>query len=86
MCQSYPNVTSLSLSVNSLYLFVGGDKETINAIAKNGDNILGYPITWSSDRTDIATVDNNGQVTAISYGTVIITATCKGKKLRVKYL
>ena len=32
-------------------------------------------VTWSSDNTDVATVDENGVVSAVGVGTVVITAT-----------
>lgn len=34
-----------------------------------------HPVTWSSDRPDIATVDATGMVSALSAGTALITAT-----------
>ena len=33
-------------------------------------------VVWTSNNNDIATVDNTGLVTPISYGTCMITATC----------
>ena len=39
------------------------------------------PITWSSSQENIATVDSNGNVTAISEGTTTITATVEGKSV-----
>jgi len=37
-------------------------------------------VTWSSSNDAVATVDNNGKVTAVSEGTANITATIKGSK------
>lgn len=39
------------------------------------DNASNKTVTWESSNTDIATVDDNGNVTAISTGNVVITAT-----------
>ncbi len=35
---------------------------------------IGTPITWSSDNEQVATVDNNGLVTVLDFGTATITA------------
>lgn len=40
-------------------------------------NANGGTVTWKSSNKNIATVDNNGLVTGVSEGTVIITATVK---------
>lgn len=37
-------------------------------------------VTWSSSDSKVATVDNNGKVTAVSPGSAVITATASGKK------
>ena len=39
------------------------------------ENALNKAVTWSSSKTDVATVDNTGKVTAVSAGLVTITAT-----------
>jgi hypothetical protein len=53
-----------------------GESMTITATPKgaNGE-VLDRDITWSSDDEDVATVDENGKVTAVGAGTVHITAT-----------
>lgn len=39
-----------------------------------------YPdVTWSSDNTSVATIDQKGRVTAVAVGTAVITATADGK-------
>ena len=41
---------------------------------------LDKTITWSSDNTDVATVDSSGNVKAVSLGSAVITAEIGGKK------
>ncbi|MCY6482842.1 Ig-like domain-containing protein [Clostridium aestuarii] len=57
-----------------------GNKLKLNAKAKNGvgEVILGKEFKWSSSKKDIAVInENTGEVTAVSSGTVIITAKLK---------
>lgn len=58
---------------------VGGDTITLSATAKNTDDTANTTakITWSSDASTIASVDENGVVTAVAEGTAVITATAK---------
>ncbi len=39
-------------------------------------------VTWKSDKPEIATVDSNGTVKGISYGTATVTATVSGKSAK----
>lgn len=75
--ESAPNdpipVTSITLNKTSLSL--EKDKsETLTATVKP-DNATDKTVTWSSSDKDIATVDENGKVTAVADGTATIT--CK---------
>jgi protein-disulfide isomerase len=45
----------------------------------NSNVLLGWPVAWSSPRDGVATVDQNGVVTATGVGTTTITATSVGK-------
>ena len=56
--------------------------ETLQLSVKNSDP--NSPITWSSNKKDIAEVDNNGLVTAKKKGTATITATIDNKKYQSK--
>ncbi|MGN0823613.1 MAG: InlB B-repeat-containing protein [Candidatus Coproplasma sp.] len=69
-------VTGISLNKTTSELKVGAT-ETLTATVTpaNADNTN---VTWSSSDETIATVDNNGKVTALKAGEVIITATAEG--------
>lgn len=64
-------VESVTLNKTELTLEVGGE-ETLTATVAPGDATV-KAVTWSSDDTTIATVDN-GKVTAVAAGTATITA------------
>lgn len=51
------------------------ETETLAAVVNKGAN---PKVTWSVDKSDIATVDANGKVTAVAAGTAVITATSVG--------
>lgn len=68
-------VTGITLNQTSLTLTVN-EKATLNATV----NPLGYvsqEVTWSSSDATIASVDENGNITALKGGTATITATSK---------
>jgi hypothetical protein len=56
---------------------VAGSSVQLNAVTRifNGDPRTGVPINWTSDNTQVATVDAGGVVTAIGPGKATITAT-----------
>ena len=56
-----------------------GDTETLIATI-TPDSATDKTVTWSSDNTEVATVDQNGRVTAINEGIATITATSKNGK------
>src|SRR5205085_2012836 len=45
----------------------------------NGNVLSGRVVTWSSNRTSVATVDGNGLVSGVTAGSATITATSEGK-------
>lgn len=59
-------------------LFVGGDI-FLTADVVDATKVYDKNVTWSSSDDSIATVDQNGKVTGVSLGDVIITASCGGK-------
>lgn len=65
-------VTGVTLDPTELSLFTGGS-ETLTATVTPND-ATNPNVTWSSDRSDVATVDN-GVVTAVGEGEATITVT-----------
>ena len=66
-------VTGVSLNKDSLALGVG-DSETLTATVKPED-ATNQAVTWTSSNSTVATVDQNGVVTAVAPGTATITVT-----------
>jgi uncharacterized protein YjdB len=66
-------VTGVSLNKNALSLLVGGS-ETLTATVQP-DNATAKTVAWSSDKTNVAAVDDSGNVTAVSPGSAIIKVT-----------
>lgn len=71
----YPTTFSLYTKKKTL------DQGTSTTITTNGfnANCTNKNVTWSSSDTKVATVDSNGNVTAVGAGQVTITATSVGK-------
>lgn len=67
-------VTSIGLDADEMKLAVG-DKGQLNITDVAPADATDKTVTWSSDQEAIATVDENGLVTAVAAGTAIITAT-----------
>ncbi|MBR5559268.1 MAG: Ig-like domain-containing protein [Oscillospiraceae bacterium] len=66
-------VESVALSDSALEL-KAGETKTLTATVKP-DNAADKTVTWSSSDKSVATVDNNGKVTAVKEGQATITAT-----------
>jgi len=68
-------LTSISLSQSTLTLDRWDDSATISALAKDqfGNDVNGATITWTSPDTDIAAVDNTGNVTSWFAGDIDLT-------------
>lgn len=69
---------SVELSNATLTLEIG-ETEILTATVKP-DNATDKTVTWSSDQTDIVSVDNTGKVTAKAAGTATITAKTHNNK------
>ena len=78
-CDNEPNepavvsVTGVTLNESNLTLTVGGSETLIATVAPA--NATNRAVTWLSDDEDVATVNVNGVVTAVSLGTATITVT-----------
>ena len=66
-------VTEVTLDKTELTL-TEGETETLTATVKP-DNADNKKVTWSSDKTEIATVDGAGKVTAVKAGEAVVTVT-----------
>ena len=66
-------VTGVTLDKTSLALFAG-DTDTLTATV-TPDDAANKAVTWSTDANTVATVNENGLVTAVGPGTATITAT-----------
>ena len=71
-------VTGVSLSKSETALTVGAS-ETLTATV-SPENANNKNVSWKSDDTAVATVDQNGKVTAVGAGTATITATTEDGK------
>lgn len=85
-----PPITDISFG-QSLYKVKPGNSRTLDIVLTPADT--GEELVWSSSDTSIATVNSDGTVTGVAYGTVTITAkgkysgikaTCKVKVCNVK--
>lgn len=76
------SVNEVSLNKTELALTVG-DTQTLTATI-TPDNANNKNVSWSSDKPSVATVDENGKVTAVAAGTANITVkTVDGEKTAV---
>ena len=67
------NVTEVTLDKTELTL-TEGETEALTATVKP-DNADNRKVTWSSDKTEVATVDGAGRVTAVKAGEAVVTVT-----------
>ena len=69
-------VTGITLDKSALVL-AEGKSETVSVASITPENANDKSVSWSSDNTSVATVDQNGQVTAKAKGRATITAAAK---------
>ena len=70
-----PTVTSVTVDPSSFTLDLSGTATKQLSATVNGTNNPSQGVTWSSSNTAVATVSNNGLVTAVAKGSATITAT-----------
>ena len=75
-------VESLAIEEEGLVLFIG-DSQQLHAVF-TPDNATDRSVAWSIDRDDVATVNENGLVTAVAKGEAEVTATASGKTATCK--
>lgn len=72
------SVSSVSINKDRVSLEIGNTIALSTTVLPSNAN--NKSITWKSSDTNVATVDNNGKVTANNSGTAIITATAENGK------
>ena len=73
-CRIKVTKTTISLSHTSKKLY-RGQSFKLDAVSSTG-----HEVSYKSNRTSVATVDDEGNVTAIKHGTATITVSCDGTK------
>lgn len=69
-------VQSITLDKTSITMYVGDDPVLISTTI-SPENASDKSLTWTSSKTTVATVDEDGKVTAVANGTATITAKAK---------
>lgn len=69
------NVTGVTLDKTTLSLDTGKKAQLVATVAPS--NATNKAVTWSSDNTEVATVDGSGKVTTVKAGTANIKVTTK---------
>src|SRR5207248_2132956 len=73
-------VASVTVTPPSASLTVGSAQQlTATPKDANGGALSGRPVSWTSGNPAVASVDNNGLVSAVAAGSTAITATSEGK-------
>ena len=69
-------VQSITLDKTSITMYVGDDPVLLSATI-SPENASDKSLTWTSSKATVATVDEDGKVTAVANGTATITAKAK---------
>ncbi len=72
-------VATVTVSVASATIGVGQTTQATATTKDAAGNVLGRPVTWSSDNPSVAQVNAAGAVTGAAIGTANIVATSEGK-------
>ena len=75
-------VEAISLSKTEISIFIGRASQLKATVSP--DNATDKTIVWTSSNSDVATVDEKGNVTGIAIGSAIITASCGEVKAECK--
>lgn len=67
---------SITLDKTAIEIYVGDEPVTLTATVLP-ETTTDKSVTWISSKTSVATVDDEGSITAVANGTAIITATAK---------
>lgn len=70
-----PTVSDVTVTPSTLELDLNGSTSGSLSALVSGTNSPAQTVTWFSDDTAVASVNNNGVVTAVAVGTATITAT-----------
>lgn len=62
-----------------------GQTATLTLVDLEEKDVGDYTVTWKTENDAVATVDNNGTVTAVSPGTVTVSAVVSTKKTEVSF-
>ena len=68
------NVYTFTLSDSSIELHKDDTKTVTASVTKNGTPVASPIVTWSSDDETVATVNNNGLISALKQGSTVIRA------------
>lgn len=73
-------VATVTVTPNPASVQVGGTVQLTSTLKDaDGNELSGRSVTWSSDATDVATVDGNGLVSGVAEGSANVTATSETK-------
>jgi uncharacterized protein YjdB len=80
-----PEFAKLALTPAKTQTLKKGDRLTLKvaALDKKGQKVAGVPVAWKSSDARIATVSNEGVVSAVKKGSAKITASASGKSATV---
>lgn len=68
-------VTSITLNKTAIWMSAVSGSETLTVSAVAPDDATDKSVAWSSSKTSVATVNNNGEITPVGVGSATITAT-----------
>ena len=74
--QVYREVDSITLNLTDFTLMRIGESYTLQATVTPAGT--GLKVNWTSDDPEVATVDENGTVTAVGHGTTVVRASAGG--------